>query len=106
MQLWVRRVVALASLFVLATGVARTAVAQGVTSASIAGKVSLTGYGALDGVTVVVANSSTGQRFQVVSRAEGRYNIENLPPGGPYTVAVRAIGYQAGPRTGLRLSLG
>ncbi|MBW8772915.1 MAG: carboxypeptidase regulatory-like domain-containing protein, partial [Gemmatimonadetes bacterium] len=70
------------------------------------GKVSQTGGGPLEGATVVVTNLSTGQRFQVVSRAEGRFNIENLPPGGPYTLEVRAIGYQAGRRTGLRLSLG
>jgi outer membrane receptor protein involved in Fe transport len=106
MQLWVRRVVALASLFVLAAVAAGTASAQGVTSASITGRVAQEGGNALEGATVVVTNTSTGQRFQVVSRAGGRFALENLPPGGPYTVEVRAIGYQAGRRTGVRLELG
>lgn len=106
MQLWVRRVVALLSLFVLAALAAGTASAQGVTSASITGVVTQDGGAALVGATVVVTNASTGQRFQVVSRAGGRYAIENLPPGGPYTVEVRAIGFQAGRRTGVRLELG
>ncbi len=106
MQLWVRRVVALVSLFVLATVVAGTAAAQGVTSASITGKVAQEGGQPLEGATIVVTNTTTGQKFQVVSRAGGRFGIENLPPGGPYTVEVRAIGYQAGRRTGVRLELG
>ena len=106
MQLWVRRVVALLSVFVLAALAAGTVSAQGVTSASITGRVTQDGGAALEGATVVVTNASTGQRFQVVSRAGGRFTIENLPPGGPYTVEVRAIGYQAGRRTGVRLELG
>lgn len=106
MQLWVRRVVALLSLFVLTAAVAGTASAQGVTSASITGVVTQDGGAALVGATVVVTNASTGQRFQVLTRAGGRFNIENLPPGGPYIVEVRAIGFQAGRRTGVRLELG
>ena len=106
MQLWVRRVVALLSLFVLTALAAGTASAQGVTSASITGVVTQDGGAALVGATVVVTNASTGQRFQVVSRAGGRFAIENLPPGGPYTVEVRAIGFQAGRRSGVRLELG
>ena len=106
MQLWVRRVVALLSLFVLAALAAGTAAAQGVTSASITGRVTQDGGAPVSGATVVVTNSATGQRFQVVTREGGRFNIENLPPGGPYTVEVRAIGFQAGRRTGVRLELG
>lgn len=106
MQLWVRRVVALASALVLALGLASTAEAQGVTSASITGRVTQDGGQPLEGATVVVTNTSTGQRFQIVSRAGGRFALENLPPGGPYTVEVRAIGFQAGRRTGVRLELG
>ena len=106
MQLWVRRVVALASFAILATAVAGTAAAQGVTSASITGTVTQDGGQPLVGATVTVTNPATGQHFQVVSRAGGRYNIENLPPGGPYTVEVRAIGFQAGRRSGVLLELG
>ena len=106
MQLWVRRVVALASFAILATFVAGQASAQGVTSASITGTVTQDGGQPLEGATVVVTNTATGQHFQVLSRAGGRYAIENLPPGGPYTVEVRSIGFQAGRRVGVHLELG
>jgi hypothetical protein len=106
MQSWVRRVVALASLLVLIVAFAGRVAAQGVTSASINGLVTQDGGQGLEGATVVVTNTATGQRFQVITRTAGRFNIENLPPGGPYTVEVRAIGYQAGRRTGVRLELG
>jgi hypothetical protein len=106
MQLWVRRVVALAFTLILTTVVAGAAVAQGVTSASVTGTITQDGGGPLEGANIVVTNTATGQRFQVATRAGGRFNIENLPPGGPYTIEVRAIGYQAGRRTGVRLELG
>jgi len=106
MQLWVRRVVALASLAILVTSVTGRVAAQGVTSASITGMVHQDGGQPLEGATVVVTNTATGQRFQVMSRSGGRYAIENLPPGGPYSVEVRAIGFQAGRRVGIRLELG
>jgi len=106
MQLWVRRVVALAFTLILTTIVAGTAAAQGVTSASVTGTITQDGGAGLEGANIVVTNTATGQRFQVATRAGGRFNIENLPPGGPYTIEVRAIGYQAGRRSGVRLELG
>jgi hypothetical protein len=106
MQFWVRRVVALASLLVLIVAFAGRVAAQGVTSASITGLVVQEGGQPLEGATIVVTNTATGQKFQILSRAGGRYALENLPPGGPYTVEVRAIGYQAGRRVGVRLELG
>src|SRR6478736_4476388 len=106
MQLWVRRVVALAFTLILTTIVAGTAAAQGGTSASVTGTITQDGGAGLEGANIVVTNTATGQRFQVATRAGGRFNIENLPPGGPYTIEVRAIGYQAGRRSGVRLELG
>ncbi len=106
MQLWVRRVFALASLLVLSLAAASAVAAQGVASASMTGLVTKDGGQPLEGAMVVVTNTLTGQRFQVVTRPTGRFTLENLPPGGPYTVEVRAIGYQAGRRTGVRLDLG
>ena len=106
MQLWVRRVVALASFALLAMVVAGRVAAQGVTSASITGTVTQEGGQAVEGATIVVTNTQTGQRFQVVSRAGGRFTFENLSPGGPYTIEARAIGFQPNSRTGVMLSLG
>ena len=102
---WTRRVVAFAAaiLFVMVAG---EATAQGVTSSAIAGRITQDGGQPVEGANITVINTLTGQRFQVVTRAGGRYNIENLPPGGPYTLEVRAIGFQASRKTGVRLELG
>ncbi|HET7042041.1 MAG TPA: carboxypeptidase regulatory-like domain-containing protein [Gemmatimonadales bacterium] len=106
MQLWVRRVVALASFAFAATAVAGRVAAQGVTSASITGTVTQEGGQPLEGATVVVTNTLTGQHFQVTTRAGGRFGLENLPPGGPYTIEARAIGFQPNSHSGVMLSLG
>jgi hypothetical protein len=106
MHSWVRRVSTLASLFALVVATASTAAAQGVASSSITGSVTQEGGRAVEGANVTVINSLTGQRFQLTTRSTGRYTFENLPPGGPYTVEVRAIGFQAGRRTGINLTLG
>jgi hypothetical protein len=105
MHSWMRRVVAVATAILFAV-VAGEATAQGVTSSSIAGRITQEGGQPIDGANVTVINTLTGQRFQVVTRAGGRYNIENLPPGGPYTLEIRAIGFQANRKTGVRLELG
>lgn len=106
MHSWVRRVSTLASLFALVLGTASAAAAQGVASSSISGAVTQEGGRPVDGANVTVINTLTGQRFQLVTRATGRYTFENLPPGGPYTVEVRAIGFQAARRSGVNLTLG
>ena len=106
MQLWVRRVVAFASLMAFTTFSAGVLAAQGVASSAISGTVTQDGGRPVEGAQVIVVNTLTGQRFQVATRGTGRYTFENLPPGGPYTIEVRAIGFQSGRRTGVQLALG
>jgi hypothetical protein len=81
-------------------------VAQGVTSAAVSGRVTSETRGNVQGAIVVVTNTSTGARQQTTTNAAGRYNLENATPGGPYTIDVRAIGFQAASKTGVMLALG
>ncbi len=81
--------------------------AQGVTTAAVQGTVlSSNDSTALDGAVITVTNTSTGARFQATTRTNGRYVLENLPIGGPYTLEARSIGFEPGRKTGLMLSLG
>lgn len=89
----------------LLTGV-ETATAQGVTSAAVQGTVSRAGPTPIEGAVVVLINTQTGFRLQATTRANGRYNLETVTPGGPYTIEARAIGFEPATRTGVMLSLG
>ncbi len=80
--------------------------AQGVTSAAIQGVVTQAGGAPIEGAVIEVLNTSTGARLQAVTRANGRYFLENVPPGGPYRIAARAIGFQGTAEDGIRLTLG
>src|SRR5690348_431193 len=71
----------------------RTAVAQGVTSAAVAGRITDESNAAVVGAEVTVTNPSTGARAARRTDTDGRYFFENLAPGGPYTVAEHALGF-------------
>lgn len=79
---------------------------QGVTSAAVQGRVTSETRGNVQSAIVVLTNTSTGARQQTTTNAAGRYNLENATPGGPYTIDVRAIGFQAASKTGVMLTLG
>ena len=67
--------------------------AQGVTSAAITGIVAGRDSNAIQEATVTVINTSNGERWQTLTHAGGRYTLDYLTIGGPYTIEVRAIGY-------------
>ena len=82
------------------------AVAQGPTTAAIAGHITdELGHG-LPGVAVVVINRATGTPMRSTSRAEGRYVVAGLEVGGPYSVTARRIGLRSKTQTGFYLTLG
>jgi outer membrane receptor protein involved in Fe transport len=79
---------------------------QGVTSAAVQGRVTSETRGHVQSAIVVLTNTTTGARQQATTNAAGRYNFENVTPGGPFTVDVRAIGFQPANKTGIMLTLG
>ncbi len=99
---WARVVAVLA---VVACAAFSSAIAQGVTSASVTGRVLDESGNAIDGALVTATNVATGQRYQGRSRAAGLFNIENLVPGR-YTFEGRALGFRPSRSEPLRLVLG
>lgn len=71
--------------------------AQGVTTGAIGGRVSDPAGQGLESAQIQVTNRSTGFSTGGLSRQDGRFFIQGLEVGGPYTVIVRRIGYS--PRT-------
>jgi hypothetical protein len=80
--------------------------AQGVTTAAINGTVSSAKNQPLDGAQITVTNRNTGSRSQATTGANGRYYVQALEVGGPYTVSVRRIGHEPRDSSGIFLSLG
>jgi hypothetical protein len=85
---------------------AGSAAAQGVTTAAISGTVTDENGRGLPGVRVQVSNQSTGFSGGSTTREGGRYTVQGLPVGGPYTVQVSGAGRTTQTRTDLTLALG
>lgn len=81
------------------------ALAQGVTTAAINGRVTGSNGEALPGVNIVALHTPSGTTYGTSSRNDGRYTIPNLRVGGPYTVTASIVGYQRQERTGITLQL-
>jgi outer membrane receptor protein involved in Fe transport len=81
--------------------------AQGVSGAAIDGTITAADSGTpVTGAAVVVHSGVTGAQLDLRSAADGRFHVENLPPGGPYTVLVHAAGFAGARRDSLILALG
>ena len=60
----------------------------------------------LPNAIVEVTNTATGQFWRVETSHAGRYFFGTVTIGGPYRVAVRAIGFGPAARTGVMLTIG
>ena len=80
--------------------------AQGITTAAMNGVITdKTGAG-LPGATVVAVHTPTGTQYGVATNSDGRFNIQNMRVGGPYTVRITFVGYQDVVRDDIMLTLG
>ncbi len=79
---------------------------QGLTTASINGRVIDTNNNPLAGANVVATHNPSGTTFGTFSRSDGRFNLPNLRVGGPYTVEISYIGYAPEGKADILLSLG
>ena len=78
-----------------------------VTTSSMNGKVTLSGTGeTIIGATVVAVHEPSGTRYAISSNADGRYNIQGMRTGGPYTVTVSYVGHQTKVIKDVTLQLG
>jgi hypothetical protein len=97
----------------VATGVATIGMAIGsavasaqITSGSVSGVVRDSAGAPIAHAVVSITFGPTGQRLQIRSHDDGRFIATNLTPGGPYAVAVNALGFRADSATNLSVSLG
>src|SRR2546422_2641759 len=84
----------------------RAATAQGVASAAVAGRITDESGAPVPAAQLTLVNGSTGQRYAARSREDGRYSFETVDVGGPYTLAVRALGFEPKTSTAFNLQLG
>jgi outer membrane receptor for ferrienterochelin and colicin len=108
MKAWSGSLSAAVLALALAAGLTSQVRAQGVTSAAITGVVAASGATRepVAGADVTLTKPATGESHVVTTRSDGRYTIDNASAGGPYTLEVRAIGFQPVKVEGLRLTLG
>src|SRR2546426_4527267 len=85
---------AVAAAMVLSMLLAPALQAQGVTTGAITGRVTDEQGQPVVLADVQIANRSTGFTTSTRTRANGLFLVQGLEVGGPYTVSVRAIGYQ------------
>ena len=76
-----------------------------VTTSSMSGRVTDVD-GTVIGATVVATHVPSGTTYGTVTNIEGRYNLNGMRVGGPYTVEVSYIGYGNNITEGITISLG
>lgn len=77
-----------------------------VTTSSMSGKVTDDKGEVLIGASVVAVHVPSGSEYGVITRIDGRYNINNMNPGGPYKIMVSYIGYKEFLAENVYLNLG
>ncbi len=76
-----------------------------VTTSSMGGRVT-DAEGPVIGATVIATHTPSGTTYGTVTNMEGRFNLNGMRVGGPYTVQVTFIGYGAYTQNNITLSLG
>ncbi|HEY8852616.1 MAG TPA: carboxypeptidase regulatory-like domain-containing protein, partial [Gemmatimonadaceae bacterium] len=83
-----------------------SALAQGVTTGAISGTIVNDQGQPVESAQIEVRNRSTGARSAANTRGDGRYYIQGLEVGGPYTVTARRIGFAPRDTTDVFVALG
>ena len=76
-----------------------------VTTSSMSGRVT-DAEGAVIGATVIATHQPSGTTYGTVTNMEGRFNLNGMRVGGPYTVEISYIGYGTSTTSNITLSLG
>lgn len=76
-----------------------------VTTSALNGKVAEKSGEPIPGATVIATHTPSGTQYYAVANAEGRFFINGMRSGGPYTVEVSCLGYQTVNYTEINLQL-
>jgi hypothetical protein len=85
--------------------IASVAMMAQVTTSSISGKI-VDEKGPLPGATVIATHIPSGSSYFTISNSEGRYTMQGMRVGGPYTIEVRYVGYATSKSENVTLKLG
>lgn len=77
-----------------------------VTTSAVTGFVKGDNNEPLVGATVTLTHVPTGTVYRTQTKPTGRYDLNNLNPGGPYVISVTYVNYQTFRREDLFLNLG
>ena len=77
-----------------------------VTTSSLNGKVSDSSGEPVPGAAVIAVHTPSGTQYYAVANAEGRFFINGMRSGGPYSVEVSCLGYKSVTYTDVTLLLG
>ncbi len=76
-----------------------------VTTSSISGKIT-DAEGVVVGAPVLVIHQDSGTKYYSVTDKNGTYRVNNITPGGPYSVVIEMLGYRKVETNGIYASLG
>ena len=85
--------------------IASVAMMAQVTTSSIGGKI-VDDQGPLPGATVIATHIPSGTTYGTTTNSEGRFSLQGMRVGGPYTVEARYVGYTPSKFEGITLKLG
>ena len=85
---------------------ARVGWSQGATTAAMSGVITDKNGAGLPGATVIAVHTPTNTQYVAPTNSDGRFNIQNMRVGGPYTMKVTFVGYKDLVREGIFLTLG
>ena len=76
-----------------------------VTTSALNGRIADENGETIPGATVIATHTPSGTQYYAVANAEGRFFINGMRSGGPYTVEVSCLGYQTVTYTDITLQL-
>lgn len=92
-------------LFLLTTFMSSKLNAQ-VTTSSMAGRVIDKASEVIPGATIVAIHTPTGTKYATTTRTDGRFSLNNLRVGGPYSLEVSFVGLKTEKTENVFLQLG
>ncbi|MEP7164072.1 MAG: TonB-dependent receptor [Ferruginibacter sp.] len=92
--------------FIIALTAMTSLVHAQVTTSSITGFVKNKSGNALPGASITATHIPTGTVYTTVARSGGRFDINNMNPGGPYSITSTFVGYEVDKKEDVFLQLG
>ncbi|HEY3371239.1 MAG TPA: carboxypeptidase regulatory-like domain-containing protein [Prolixibacteraceae bacterium] len=77
-----------------------------VTTSGMNGKITGASNESLPGATVVAVHQPSGSQYGAVTNSEGRFSLQGMRSGGPYSIEVSFVGYNKQVFKAVTLSLG